>query len=179
MTTTTNSAYTFKATSGIQQITTSGKNIGRITQYGIGGTSQLQDDYTGTLLDVEFGTFDANGKNITCFSVYSSYTSIRTITMGSGTWELTGSGTVFDISAVTNLTFNCNTSTIKLTNNSSSNKYFGAGGHTYYNFWNATLGTGICSILSHNTFNNFKIDAGRTTDFQGAETTTISSLTAP
>lgn len=128
------------------------------------------------------GTFDANNKNVTCAKFSSSHTNGRAIIMGSGTWSLTGTGTVWDCSTLTNATINANTSTIKLTNNSSSAKTFIGGatvnGGIYNNFWNATLGSGIVTINNGNTFNNIKIDAGRTQQFSSGSDHILSSLTA-
>jgi hypothetical protein len=73
--------------------------------------------------------FNANNYNLTASSFSSSNFNTRTISMGSGTWTLTGSGVAWNIAEATGLTLNCNTSTISLTSMSAKN--FIGGGQTY------------------------------------------------
>lgn len=147
-----------------------------------GAVITLQDSlvHTGTNgIILTNGTLNANNFNVTCFLFNGSNSNVRTLTMGSGTWTITGSGTVWTIATTTNLTLNANTSTIKLTDNSASNKIFSAGSLTYNNYWNATQGAGVCIMQGGNsTWNDFKIDAGRNQQFNAGSTFTISSLTA-
>ena len=145
-----------------------------------GGTWTLQDDLNiSNILNVNQGTFNANNKNVNIVTLYSSYATSRTLTMGSGTWILTGTGTVWDCSISTGLTLNCNTSTIKLIGDTTATQsVFHGGGLTYYNFWDASTGTGVEFVYESNTFNNFKIDTGRKFRFYDGTTTTVSSLTA-
>jgi hypothetical protein len=51
-------------------------------------------------------------------------------------------------------------------------------GQTYYNFWNATSGAYGIKISGTNTFNDFKIDAGRTVKFTNSTTQTVTTFTA-
>ena len=117
---------------------------------GAGNTVSLQDDLNlggsvGNLI-VGKGVFNANNHNVTCNRFTASFTTTRSVSYGFGTWEITGNnsslGYFWDCSTTTNLTFDCGTSTIKLTDNSSNAKTFKGGGLTYNNFWNATQGTG-------------------------------------
>ena len=173
--------YKNQATSGTQNITSNGKSIiGGLQIAGVGCNTVLLDDLSVTAgsFQVINGTFNANNFNVTCESFNSSNSNTRTLTMGSGTWEITGISTVWDLTTITNLTLNENTSTIKLTNTSSNAKTFIGGGETYYNFWNATTNSGIVTIVGANTFNDFKINAGRTQFFTAGTTTTVTSLTA-
>jgi hypothetical protein len=168
---------------GSYTLTTAGKtlidNYAQMIVQMIEGTLTLQDDLVLVgKLTIDNGTFNANNKNISASSFSSSNTHTRTITMGSGTWILTGTATVWNLLTVVNLTLNSNTSTIKLTNDSSSTKYFSGGGKTYYNFWNATAGSGTCVILGSNTFNDFKVDAGRIQRFTAGTTQTVITFTA-
>lgn len=58
------------------------------------------------------GTFDASTFSPTVGTMSNSWTAIRTLTMGSGTWFITGSGTSWDETTITNLTRNVGTSTV-------------------------------------------------------------------
>jgi len=145
-----------------------------------GGTLTLQDAFSTTLiLLITSGTFNANDKNVTAKIVSIYGTGIRTVTMGSGTWTSTGlnNWSVWDAITVTNLTFNKGTGTIKLTG-SSGTQTFAGGGLTYNNVWVAMTGTTITNVTGSNTFNDFKIDAGRTVQFTAGTVTTVASLTA-
>jgi len=142
-----------------------------------GGTLTLQGDLVtnNCTLTINRGTFDANGYNVvvSALSSYNSYT--RTIKLGSGTWSLTGTGTVWNLYA-SGLTLDPGTSTIKLTNTTTTAKTFAGAGKTYYNFWDAAAGT--VTITGSNTFNDFRIDAGGTVYFTAGTTTTVNSFTA-
>jgi hypothetical protein len=67
-----------------------------------------------------FGTFNANGFNVTCGVFTSSNTSLRTLTMGSGTWTLTGTGVVWTGTVGTNMTLNPGTSTLIVSDTSAT-----------------------------------------------------------
>ena len=145
----------------------------------LNGSVTLQDAYTiASDLKLFGGTFDANDFAVTLTqgSFASSGSIARTLTMGSGTWILANNGILWNVSG-TNLTVNGETSTIKFTNNSGTAKQFIGGSFTYYNIWNATAGAGTLIINSSNTFNDFKSDASRITEFAAGSTTTLQSLT--
>lgn len=97
------------------------------------------------------------------------------VIMNNGTYILTGEGTVWgDIP--NGLAIEAGSSTIKLTNNSSNLKTFQGGFTTisevtYNNIWNNTQGEGKVLIIGENTFNNIKIDSGRTQQFYRGSTT--------
>jgi len=143
----------------------------------------LLDNFSSTNnTDWRKGSLNANNFNVTIQGLDRTTTDNNfTLSMGSGTWTITGSGSItgntWDLVS-TNTTVNAETSTIKFTNNSSGGKVFKGGGKTYYNVWNATAGTGVFTIKDSNTFNNIKIDAGRTTKFTDETTQTVSSFTA-
>lgn len=133
----------------------------------VGGTLTLQDSLansgsTGTLT-ISNGVFNANGFNVTFSDIASSNANTRTVTMGSGTWSCTTAGTTWSFATTTGLTFSTNTSTIRFTDNSASNKTFAGGGLTYNNFHFApSTGTGSLTISGSNTFNEFKDDGSAT-----------------
>lgn len=105
-------------------------------------------------------TFDMNWYNIRFWNFVSTTTNIRTVSLWSGTIELTSSGTIRSPN-ITNFTLNQWTSTIRLTNWNVNPKSFNGQWLTYNNFWNDTTNTGICIIISSNTWNTIKINAGR------------------
>jgi hypothetical protein len=74
---------------------------------------------------------------------------------------------------------NCDTSTIKLTGALTNNRTFGGGSKTYYNFWNATTEDYAIIISGSNTFNDFKINAGRKQTFTTGTTQTVTTFTTP
>ncbi|MFH1782959.1 MAG: hypothetical protein ABH848_05025, partial [Candidatus Omnitrophota bacterium] len=166
-------------------LTSNGKDIGKNASYDItvdliSWTLTLQDDFyaSSARLNCYSGAFDANDCNVAMGDFTSLVSSSRTLTMGSGTWTILST---FWYVTPTNLVLNCDTSTIKFTNNSASTKTFRTWPGTeltYYNFWNATEGAGILEIKGSNTFNDFKIDAGREVHFEDSETQTVSTFTA-
>lgn len=175
------SVLAFSATSS-KTITTNGKVISSVvTINGSGGTFTLQDDLvtTGTFSLVT-GTFDANNKNVTCGRSTISGSSTRTLTMGTGLWNMTSgaSSNAWDATTTTNLTFNADSSTIRLTG--SVNTGFVGGGLTYNNFENDQSGASIrVDFTGSSTFNVFdlaKTNNGRTTRFTAGTTTTVASL---
>lgn len=81
-------------------------------------------------LAVSSGSFDSNNKNIKCSVVNSSTTNVRTISMGSGTWTLTGTGTVWNTATTTGLSLIAQQATIYPT--STSAVILSGGGTNYY-----------------------------------------------
>lgn len=176
------STLTFAATSGTKTLTSGGKTLDfPIAFDGVGGTFSLSDALTvgsSRTVTLTNGTFTANNQTVSMGAFSSSNANTRALTMGSGTWSLTGTGTVWDLGTTTGLTLTEGTSTIKLTNNSASSKTFAGGGETYNNYWNATAGAGVTIMTGSNTFNDLKIDAARTQQFTAATTTTVTTFTA-
>lgn len=165
---------------GNATITSNGKSFGslgaNVFLNAPGGTIVLGDDFTsnGTILFSD-GIFNASNKNVTCTIFSSTYSTARTITMGSGTWTLTGGGTVWDIAGA-NLTLNSNTSTIKIIG--SFDALFKGNGSTYYNIWNSLDFGSVLTIDGANTFNDIKFDLDSTTFFTASQTQTVVSLTS-
>ncbi len=101
--------------------------------------------------------------------------------MGSGTWTLTGTGGGYPwhTSTITNLTFDAESSTIKTTGAmTTATSYFHGGGLTFNNVWIANTGTYAIQFTGSNTFNDLKIDPGRTVQFTANTTTTVSTFTS-
>lgn len=102
------------------------------------------------------GTINANnGANITSGTFSSSAANTRVLNMGSGTWTLTSTGTVWNVLA-TSLTFSAEQSRIVMTNISATACTFAGGGLTYYTVELAKgSSTAITTISGNNTFANF------------------------
>jgi len=157
------SPWIFAATSS-KTITTNGVTVPAITFNGVGGTWTLQDavttrsDRTVTLTN---GTFNANNFSVTAGSFASNNSNTRTITMGSSTWTLSGTGTVWDLATTTGLTFNPDTADILLSNTSTTARTFAGGGLTYNKLTiGGTTGTSTVIIKDNNTFT--EIDSTKT-----------------
>lgn len=176
---------------GAQRTTLSGRSSLTLTSAGqtftqvftmamFGGTLTLQDSFSSSAANdflLDNGTINANNFNVTLFGISSSNANIRGITMGSGTWTITGTSPAWNLATTTNLTFSADTSTIKYTNVSATTKnFFSTSGLTYHNFWFAPgTGTGSLTIFGSNTFNQFKDDgsAAHSILFTAGTTTTI------
>jgi hypothetical protein len=118
------------------------------------GTLQLGDAFNSTQASfVNSGTLNANNYNFTCTTFSSSNSNIRTITMGSGLWTLSSTGTVWNILTATNLTLNKNTANILLSNTTTTARTFAGGGLTYNKLTiGGTTGTSTLTISGTNSF---------------------------
>lgn len=149
-----------------------------VTFSGIGSTITLGNDFvSNSTFSSTFGTFTAANYNLTATTFSFSGSETRTLNKGSGTWTATGTGIAWNFTA-TNIAIN-DSGTIKFTNNSATGKTFtGGNSNIYNNFWNATSGSGVVTMVTTNTFNDIKIDPGRTHQFPGNGTITFNTLTA-
>ena len=105
-------------------ISTNGNSFGHLTIDKGTGSITLNDDLIGTgnaILTLTSGTLDANGKNVTFGAFATSGAAARTLTMGSGIWNMVFESesnsipiTSWNIASTTGLTFNKGTATIKL-----------------------------------------------------------------
>ncbi len=146
---------TFAATSGTKTITTNGISLDiPFTFNGVGGTWQLQDALslgsTNGNIILTNGTLNANNKDLTARTFSSNNSNTRVITMGSGTWTLTGTGTVWTTATTTGLTLSGNTSTIVVNNSTATSKTFAGGGVTTFN--NITFSGDNITVSGSNTF---------------------------
>ena len=137
-------------------ITTNGESIGEVVINSPSGTVLLGSNLTlGSTRDITVtaGTFNASGYDVTLGRFASSNTNTRTITMGSGTWTLADTGTVWDLATTTNLTFNKDTANIVLSNTTTSSRTFNGGSRTYNNLTiGGATGTSTLTITGTNTF---------------------------
>lgn len=122
-----------------------------------GGTFELGDAFVssaGSSLQLSRGTFDAKNYSVTCITFVSNIGgNTRTITMGSGLWTLSGTGTVWDTSGTTGLTFNKDTADILLSNTTTSARTFVGGGLSYNKLTiGGATGTSITTLTGVNSF---------------------------
>ena len=119
------------------------------------GTFRLGDAYNASnAMELLRGTFDAFNYNLTCTTFGSSNSNTRTLTMGSGLWTLSSTGTVWNSVTTTSLTFNKDTADILLSNTTTTARTFAGGGLTYNKL---TLGgaTGTSTTTITGTGNSF------------------------
>lgn len=84
--------------------------------------------FTGTL------DFSANNNNVTVQTFSGTGAGVRTFNMGNGTWNVTATtGTVWDFTTTTNLTFNSNGSTVLLAVTPTGTRVFTCGSGLVYN----------------------------------------------
>lgn len=141
-------------------------------------SSNLTCSQVTATLTLTSGTFDANGYNVTVGLFSSSNTNYRVVKLGTGTWLLTGTGTIWSAAISNQLTVTPSTSTIKANNPTSGTKTFAGGGKTYYNLYFTGFGTGAVQFSDSNTFNDLKIDsAPQTISFTPGTITSFSTFT--
>lgn len=144
------------AARGTETITSNGVTFGcPITIDCATGTVQLADALTlgsTRTLTLTSGTFDAVTYNVTTglFSVSGSV--VKTLKMGSGTWTLSGTGSVFSLANV-NTTFYKGTANIVLSDTSTTARTFGGGNFSFNKLTiGGTTGTSTLTINDTNQF---------------------------
>jgi hypothetical protein len=143
---------------------------------GVGGSWQLLSNLNtnaGSTVTLSNGTLDLNGYNIDTGYFNLSGSATRVFTGGAGIVKVRGTGTVWDATTITNLTFTPNTFTIQILDISAQNKTIEGGGLTYYNCYIASGGTGDIIIKGSNTFNVFTIIAPNSVKFENGKTSTF------
>jgi hypothetical protein len=178
-------ALTF-AGRGSQTLTSAGRTFTQgFTIQTPSGSVTLQDAFetnrvTASALNVRYGTFDANGYNVTLSGSSSAVdlddlTSTRTVAVGSGTWTIAGTGG-WDASPSTGLTVT-GTGIISLT--SASAKTFIGGDLSYSGITVNQGGAGTLTVTGNNTFANITNTAtGATTLNFGTTTQRVANFTA-
>jgi hypothetical protein len=118
----------FTATTTGKTITSAGQTLGAIAFTGAGGEWTLQDALNCTsTLTVTRGSFVTNNMAVTCSAFITSNGNVRAITFGTSTISLTGTGTVWNTNIIANLTLSAASSTINLTNNTTTARTFAVG----------------------------------------------------
>jgi hypothetical protein len=141
-----------------QTITSASKTFSQqITINSPSGTVVLADALTlssARLLFLLRGTFNANNQNVSTGLFNSNNSNTRTLTMGSGLWTITGTGTVWTTQTTTNLTFNKDTADILLSDTTTTARTLQCGGLTYNKL---TIGgaTGISTLNISGAANTF------------------------
>lgn len=140
---------------GTGTLTTAGKTFSGVTVNGSGITLTLGDALTTSairLVNIEQGTFTTANFSLTTSTLFSNYTNVRTINLGSSTVTTNA----INFSTSTNLTFNSGTSHIYLSDSSAD---LLGGGVTFYNVSFTSNSAGVRSITGANTFNNLTLNA--------------------
>ena len=150
---------TFNATTTGKTIDTNGSAVNQSFAFaGVGGAWTLTAalNLVNAQLLITSGTFDSGNYSITCGSINSNNSNVRTINLGSST--VTFSTTIF-FNTQTNLTFNAGTSQINGTGTNTGLTV--QTGVTFYNVAFTSTALSTPSITGANTFNNLTI-TGRT-----------------
>lgn len=168
---------------GTEVITSNGVTFGcPVTIDTITGTVQLADALTiNTARTFIFnsGTFDAVSYNVTAGSVAFGAPSGNVFRMGSGTWTLTGTGTVWNFAG--SPTLFKGSANIVLSDTSTTSRTFSGGSQVYNKLTiGGTTGTSTTTINGNNTFSELAstktvahtIALGSTTQTFGAWTVT-------
>jgi hypothetical protein len=171
------------ATSGTNTITGAGITFqGSIFINGVGGTFNLLSDLKigGTRsFGVNGGAFNANNFNIYAPNFNLGGSSVRSIIMGNGIWNVTGASSGAWLVSGSNLTVTPNSSIIKFTDTTNSAITFVGGSKTYNNvYFSRGASTGNITITGANTFNDFKDDgtAAHSILFTNGTTQTITTM---
>lgn len=116
-------------------------------------------------------TAASHSKSVTFFNF------TQTLALGSQTINLDGTGTVWN-PITTAFTLTAGTSTIKLTDTSSTAKVFNGAGFTYHNIYITGAGTGTYTINGSNTWTDIKVDTPpHTVLFEATKRQTVSTFT--
>lgn len=157
------SAISFVSTSATQQtVDYAGKTVGNQTINGVGGSWILSSAITtGTtgVFTVTNGAFNANGQTINVGRLSSSNSNTRTVNIDNCVVTLSGTGAVFAITLVTNLTFSNTGCSVFLTNATSTQATFAsAAALPAFPFVSVSGGGGPVRFTGGNkTFTNFTI----------------------
>jgi hypothetical protein len=123
MTWTAGAAATTLSGTGIQQITTAGKTLDfPLTQNGVGGTVQLQDNLTmgsTRTYTLTNGTLVLNNLTLSTGLFASTNSNTRVIAFGTGNITTIGSGTVWTTASTTGFSYT-GTPTVNISNNSAT-----------------------------------------------------------
>lgn len=144
-----------------QTITSAGKSLqAQINVNTLGGTVQLADDFiTSNVFVLINGAFNTQNHNLTASGFTYSGTTACSITLGTSTVSLSGTGVVWNTTSTTGLTFSAASSTIAFTDTTTGGKSISGGGLTYGTLQFGAVGatTGICTygINQPNTFSAF------------------------
>lgn len=182
----TGTTQTFTGT-GTQTITSNGVAFNRSLNFNGTGTVVFADTFSengaqaGRTATLTQGTLNFNNQNVTFQLFASSNSNTRVLNLTNSTITLSGTGTVWNITTGTNLTFNAGNSTIVANDASTSSKTFAFNAMTYNNLRLSGAGTGTFIIgvsTATTTFNNITVDTPpHTVQVFAGKTLIASSLT--
>jgi hypothetical protein len=136
--------------------------VALVDQLELGSTSG-----DGRLKILGSGTFDLNDQNIRCFEFDGDEGTAVTLNMGSGTFELFGNGLVWDTSPSTGITINGETSTILISNTTSTTASLAFGDNvTLHNI--AISGGSSTGTVSFNSHTNLTLTGTLSSTRSGA-----------
>jgi len=146
---------TFAATTTGKTITTNGVQLttGALVLAGTGGEWILGSAITIGGINLFSGTLRSNNFNITAANIFSSYSNVRALYLGSSTVTLSVGGLI-DFTNKTNLTFDAGTSSIV---GLAASPTFIGNGLTFYNVSFTSTAAGTITITGANTFNNLSV----------------------
>ena len=154
-------------------------NISSLTVSTFGNTVTLGSHLflTGSL-NTSSGSFDASGYNVTTAAFTSTSATTRSLSMGSGTWTLTGTGTIWNTGTPTNMTFDAGTSKLVISDTSATSKtiVLGLGSPTYtFHLYDIEItgggsGAVIFSNTATRTFRNLTVNGPKTLTFSASAT---------
>ena len=127
----------FYGTTGTQTFTQNSANlsgtVGITVGTAVAATAVLGGPTTSTLgqVTVTSGGFNTNGFDLTCSVFSSTNSNVRTITLGTSIINLSGTGTIWNCNNATGLTFSGASSTINLTDTTTTTRTFAGGVLTY------------------------------------------------
>jgi len=142
---------------GTQTITSNGVQFGcPVTIDCATGTVNLADALSlgsTRTLTLTSGTFDAVTYNVTAGLVSFANSNIRTLKLGSGTWTISGTGSIWSAFTTTNLVFLKGSANIVLSDTSTSARTFSGGSLSYNKLTiGGTTGTSTTTINDNNQF---------------------------
>ncbi|WP_193789047.1 hypothetical protein, partial [Zavarzinella formosa] len=151
---------------------------------------QIIDTLTGTLTTsdaflstagtttLRSGTLTA-GANFTTSKVVYENNGPFTLNMGSGTWTVSGTATVWDMATNnSNLTLNAGTSTLVVSDTSATVKTLQLGGLTYSTIQITGGGTGRVTLQSSPTIGTLTLGSPKSVRFTQGKTYTVTTLNA-
>lgn len=176
---------TFSSTAIGKTINTNGVTLSTNLIFGgIGGGWSFSSDIDigVKLIAINDGDVNSNNFNVSCGGFQSLSGRTRSLSFGSSVVTLTNSGNVW-LCSTSSFTFNSGTSTVKLTNTSSSACSF-SGGFTFYNLWfsrGSSTGSNTIPVsiaVPDSTFNEIRDDgtAAHSMIFVSSTNNTIASF---
>lgn len=125
---------------------------------GVGGEWTFTGALNATLITIILtnGTLDTGGYNLSIRTLSSSNSNTRTLTLGASVISLQQQNSAWDLTNITNLTFNVGTSIIEISGNSAT---FAGGGFSYNTLRFVNVAPTGSTITGNNTFGTLSVVA--------------------